>query len=260
MTVPETRPPSRHTIPLVLLGGILAVSTASIFIRFAQGEGVPSLVIAAARLTLASLVLAPYTLTRHRAELRGLSRRDLVLAILSGLFLAFHFAAWITSLQYTTVASSVVLVTTTPLWVAILSPLVLKEKVSRNTQVGMILALVGGIVVGVSDSCANLGGNFSCIFSPGLFTGKAFLGDLLSLVGAWMATGYMLAGRKLRVKMTLIPYITLVYSTSAVILIFMMAVMRISPIGFPPFLMKCRRVLRDWISLSTMLPRVTTAL
>ena len=90
--------------------GITAASTAAIFIRYAQHEGAPSLVIAACRLTIATLVLAPIALSRRRIELAALTRRELGLALLSGLFLALHFASWISSLEYTTVASSVVLV------------------------------------------------------------------------------------------------------------------------------------------------------
>src|SRR5512139_798188 len=111
---------------LAIAFGILAVSTASIFIRFAQREA-PSLVIAAIRLEIATLVLTPLALVRHRKELFALHGGDLFLALLSGLFLALHFATSISSLEYTSVASSVVLVSTTPLWVALLSPLTLKE-------------------------------------------------------------------------------------------------------------------------------------
>src|SRR5512147_2422322 len=102
---------ARPAVPpaLALTGGLLAVSMASIFIRYAQVYA-PSLVIAAYRLTLATLVLAPFSLVKYRSELRSLSRLELGLALLSGFFLALHFATWITSLQYTTVASSAVLV------------------------------------------------------------------------------------------------------------------------------------------------------
>jgi len=105
------RPPVQPL--LVLAFGILAVSTASIFIRSAQ-EYAPSLVIAAYRLTIASLVLAPIAITRRRGELKALNRNAIGLALLSGLFLALHFATWISSLEYTTVASSVVLESTIP--------------------------------------------------------------------------------------------------------------------------------------------------
>jgi drug/metabolite transporter (DMT)-like permease len=108
----EDRP--HIVLPFAIISAILAVSTASIFIRFAQREA-PSLVIAALRLTLASLILAPVALIRYRNELRMLTRADLLLGLLSGAFLAVHFATWISSLEYTSVASSVVLVSTGPL-------------------------------------------------------------------------------------------------------------------------------------------------
>ena len=107
--------------------GVLAVSTASIFIRFAQTEA-SSLTIAASRLTLAALFLLPVALKRNGKELAQLNRKQVGLLLLAGVFLAVHFASWITSLQYTTVASSVVLVATSPLWVALLSPVILHER------------------------------------------------------------------------------------------------------------------------------------
>ena len=124
--------PKRSPVsPVVaILFGILAVSTASIFIRFAQKEAT-SLVIAAWRLTIASLILVPVAASTHKRELVSLKRNELLLALLSGFFLALHFATWITSLQYTTVASSVVLVSTIPLWVALLSPFTIKEPIKR---------------------------------------------------------------------------------------------------------------------------------
>ena len=119
-----TEEPARLPLTFAIILAILAVSTASIFIRFAQLEA-PSLVIAALRLTFATLVLAPVALTRHRDELKKLTHSDLSLGLLSGVFLAIHFATWISSLEYTSIASSVVLVSTGPLWVALLSPIIL---------------------------------------------------------------------------------------------------------------------------------------
>ena len=143
---------ARITLPFAIVFAILAVSTASIFIRFAQREA-PSLVIAALRLTFASLVLAPIALTRHRDELKKLTRGDLLLGSLSGVFLAVHFATWISSLEYTSIASSVVLVSTGPLWVALLSPIFLKEPLTKPVLIGMLFALLGGTIIGLSDSC-----------------------------------------------------------------------------------------------------------
>jgi drug/metabolite transporter (DMT)-like permease len=106
---------------LVLLVGILIASTASLMIRFAQASA-SSLVIAAYRLTIASLVLIPIAWKRSRFELRSLSRVQLGLVMVSGFFLALHFALWISSLAYTTVTSSVVFASTIPVWVALIAP------------------------------------------------------------------------------------------------------------------------------------------
>jgi drug/metabolite transporter (DMT)-like permease len=224
--------PSQPFVTFAILGGILAVSTASIFIRFAQQDA-PSLVVAAYRLTLASLILAPLALTRHRAELRSLNRRELLLGLLSGFFLALHFATWISSLEYTTVASSVVLVTTTPLWVALLSPLILREANGKTVVIGMLLALIGGGFVGISDSCTWQNG----LVCPPLSTfvrGTAFFGDFLALCGAWMAAGYILIGRRLRARMSLIPYIFVVYGMAAIVLLIILGVSRERVFGYLP--------------------------
>ena len=114
----------------------------------------PSLVIAALRLTFATLLLSPIALIRQRGEISSLSRNEWILGLASGLFLAVHFATWISSLEYTSVASSVVFVSTGPLWVALLSPLLLNERLQRAAVIGLALALFGGTVVGLSDACA----------------------------------------------------------------------------------------------------------
>jgi drug/metabolite transporter (DMT)-like permease len=220
---------ARIFLPFSLLIAILAVSTASIFIRFAQAEA-SSLTIAAMRLTVASLVLAPVALTRHRLELRTLTRRDLMLGLLSGLFLAIHFATWITSLEYTSIASSVVLVSTGPLWVALFSPLFLREPLTRSVLAGMLLALAGGTVIGLGDTC-QVDGSLRCPPLADFIQGEAFLGNFLALAGAWAVAGYLMIGRDLRSGMSLVPYIFLVYSMSAVVLIGIMLVAGQSPFG-----------------------------
>lgn len=232
--------PSIHPF-LAIPFGIVAVSTASIFIRFVQAEQVSSLVIAALRLSIAALILSPVAIGRYRSELRILDRRDIALALLSGIFLAVHFATWISSLEYTSVASSVVFVSTSPLWVAILAPLTLKEPVSRIILVGMVAALVGGFIVGLSDSCTfqlngfrHLSGSgFLCPPFSEFLTGKAFWGDLLALAGAVAAAGYILIGRRLREKVSLVPYIFVVYGMAAIVLTVVMFVAGESPFGKP---------------------------
>jgi drug/metabolite transporter (DMT)-like permease len=136
MNTPQRRPFVPPALAIVF--GILAVSTGSIFVRYAQGYA-PSLVIAAYRLVLATLILAPLALLRYWDEIRRLQRWEFALASVSGFFLALHFATWISSLEYTTVASSVVLVSTAPVWVALLSPLTIKEPPARSISAWMAL-------------------------------------------------------------------------------------------------------------------------
>lgn len=211
---------------------ILAVSTASLFIRISQQDA-PSLVIAAMRLSLAALVLAPFALYRHRADFAALRGKQIALIVLAGVFLALHFAAWITSLEYTSVASSVVLVTTTPLWVALFSPIFLKERVSRNVLIGMVLALVGGTVVALSDSCSLTGG-LRCSGFDTFFEGTVFRGNFLALFGAWMAAGYLMVGRRVRESLALTPYTFSVYGSAALILLALVGVNGLSLSGYAP--------------------------
>jgi len=222
----------RRIVPrLSLLIAILAVSTSSIFIRFAQTDA-PSLVIAALRLTFATLMIAPIALTRHRAEIQSLTRNELSLGIFSGLFLAIHFATWISSLEYTSVASSVVFVATGPLWVALLSPMLLNEKLTRAAIVGLALALLGGTVIGLSDACVIQNG-IACPELSRIMEGRAMWGNLLALAGAWAVTGYLIIGRKLRATMLLIPYIFVVYGIAALVLTIIMYAAGESPFGYP---------------------------
>ena len=199
--------PAYSRLIFVLVCGIFAVSTASILIRFALDAGVPALVVAAYRLTFATLILTPIVLRSRTAELRRLSRRDWLWTSLSGMFLALHFATWISSLDYTTVTSSVVLVTTGPIWVALASWLIFREKLTAPIVIGLIVAVCGGMLVGLSDS-AGLG-----------LSGTQLWGDFLALAGAWFVAGYLLIGRQLRHRMSLLTYIYLVYGMAALMLI-----------------------------------------
>lgn len=216
-----------------LLTAILAVSTASIFIRFAQVEA-PSLVIAALRLTFATLLLAPIAWTRYRSELQSLARGEIMLGICAGLFLAAHFATWISSLEYTSVASSVVFVSTGPLWVALLSPLLLDERLARAAIVGLAIAIAGGVVIGLAEACTWDGG-LRCSNLGQSLQGRAMWGNFLALIGAWTVSGYLIIGRTLRAAhaMSLIPYIFMVYGVAALALIVTMFVARQSPFGYP---------------------------
>jgi drug/metabolite transporter (DMT)-like permease len=219
-TRPQTRPPVPPIVGIVT--GIAAVSSASIFIRYAQHEA-PSLVIAAARLTLASLILVPFALTRYRHEYKRLTRLDGWLAGFSGVFLALHFATWISSLEYTTVASSTVLVSTSPLFVAVASWLLLREKIGRAVVVGLVVALIGSVIIGLSDA-GKAGGTLR----------NALLGDVLAVAGSVTVAGYLLIGRRLRAKLSLVPYIAVVYGTAAVVLLVVVGLARQTLVGYSP--------------------------
>ena len=214
---------------LIVPIGILAVSTASLFIRFAQ-EYTSSITIAAFRLGLASLILLPYALIKHGRELRSLTPADLKYAFLAGLILAVHFASWITSLEFTSVASSVVLVSTTPLWVSLLAPFFLMEKTPRIAFLGMGIALLGGVIIAGNDVCIWQSGGFQCQLTPGSSAAETLLGDFLALFGAIAAASYLMIGRHLRRNVSLTPYVFLVYSIAALFLLIAMLILE----GIPP--------------------------
>jgi drug/metabolite transporter (DMT)-like permease len=158
----------------ILCLAIVSVSTASLFIRFTQVE-VPSLVIAAYRLSLATLITAAFIRSAHIEEIKHLTKREWLLLALSGLFLACHFAVWITSLNITSVASSVLLVTTTPLWVALLSPFLLAEKINSRTAFFLGIAFLGSVIVTFGKNYGSLQGSITC-WMPSAGSARRFHG------------------------------------------------------------------------------------
>jgi len=205
----------------VLAAGVLIVSVAAVMINGAIELGAHPLTIAAGRLTFATLILTPIAWGRFNAELRHVARRDWLWGLAAGGFLAVHFAAWITSLAYTSVASSTALVTTNPIFVALASWLIFRERLGWGVWLGVLLTVCGSTVIGLSDSEGGSGSN-------------PLLGDILALIGAVCASGYFLVGRDLRTRLSIVPYIWLVYSTSAVVLLVWMALAGQSLLGLSP--------------------------
>lgn len=204
---------------LVLALGVLVASSAAILIRLAQEQGMPSLVIAAGRLILAALILTPIAWSRAGTELRTLRRRDVWLGIGSGAFLALHFGAWISSLEYTSVASSVALVTTNPLWVGLAAFVLYRERLHWTTLTGIGLTISGSILIAYSDSVTSRHAN-------------PLLGNTLALLGALAVSGYFVIGRTLRQRLSLLAYIWLVYSAAAVTLLLMIILTRQTLLGY----------------------------
>ncbi|MEZ4666667.1 MAG: DMT family transporter [Anaerolineae bacterium] len=203
-TVPVKAPLRAY---LVIAMGIVAISFASIFIKLAQAEGVPSILIATGRMSVATVVITPVIIRRHRSDFRQLTRNQLGLASLSGFFLAIHFATWIKSFEYTIVLVSVVLVTTNPLWAALLEVIFLRAHLSRLVILSLIVGIVGSVIVAIpSEQVVSLGK-------------QPLLGSALALVGAIAVAVYFVIGRKLRNSLSLMPYIWLVYGCAAIFLI-----------------------------------------
>lgn len=198
----------------MLLLGVIGISTGSIFARFADASPI---VISFYRSGIAAAVMAPLVFFRHREELLGLQRKDFLRVILAGAFLALHFSTWITSLFYTSIASSVVIVETIPVWTAILSPFVSGDKVTRLTWAGIALSFVGVVVISAGD------------FALG---GKALFGDMLALLGAWFATLYFLTGRVVRAKVSLPVYTFICYGSAALLLLGVILVVGLPLRGF----------------------------
>lgn len=179
--------------------GIFAISTASIFIKLCEA---PALIIATYRMMLASLILMPFAC--YKKTWRGWERNEIGWFLLSGLFLSLHFAFWIASLKYTSVASSVVLVTTHPIFVGIGSWLFLKEQMGMKLVLGIALSILGSGLISYGDM---------------VWSKEALKGDGFALLGAIAASGYLLVGRKMRKDQDLFSYIFPVYSTAGLVLI-----------------------------------------
>ncbi len=210
-------------LPYAVLGAaVLIVSSAAILIRIAQAEGVDSISIAAWRLAIAAAILWPLAWAKSSKEISALKKQDWLLGGVAGVFLALHFAAWISSLAYTSVASSTALVTTNPIWIALVSWLFFKEKLSRWLLLGICAAIAGSALIFLSDARLVAGSGGS----------NPMLGNALAVVGSLTVCGYLLIGRRLRKTMSLLPYIWLVYSSAAVALLLTAVVNGVPLSGF----------------------------
>jgi drug/metabolite transporter (DMT)-like permease len=187
----------RLALPAVAVG-VLAVSAAAIFIRLA---GAPAVAVAFWRCALgAAILLLPAILRREKFP-RG---RTLYVGMASGVALGAHFGFWISSLDYTSVAASVVLVSTQPVFVAILAYLLFGERTSPLSFAGILVALAGTAVIAGDGSVGS----------------AAIFGNTLALVGAITVAIYVLIGRSSRTRgVGVLPYSIVVYSAAALTLL-----------------------------------------
>jgi len=225
--------PQPWQVGLVLVAGVFAISTAAIFIRLAMDAAASryaiasvgigavgfSLFLAASRLTVASLLLLPAWRNLRQTQLNPGALRY---AAAAGICLAVHFATWISSLSFTSIAASTTLVTTNPVWIAILSWLWFKEKPTKLTGLGIAVAFGGGVLIGFGDTGAVTAGS------------NPPLGNFLALVGAWTISLYLLLGREAQRRgLGIGSYVAVAYSTGALVLLPLPLMVGSNYVGYP---------------------------
>lgn len=212
-------PPGSRPYAGILLA-VVSVSFASIFITWSTS---PPITIALYRLALATAILAPFVALRKAATLRALPRTHLLVMAGVGAILATHFALWIASLKVEgeSIASSVVLVTSHPLLVGLLSHFVLKERLNRWMAVGILVGFSG--VVGIA--LADYG-----------FSGSLLVADVLAFLGGICAGFYFLLGRRLRQRVGLLDYAFVVYACATGVLLLYAVILgsSLTPVGNVP--------------------------
>ncbi|WP_274361835.1 DMT family transporter [Paenibacillus thermotolerans] len=232
MPQPSDRPPSLRKAYLYgfLTIGMIAISFSAIFIRWSSA---PVSVVGMHRLLLTVLAMTPF-LYKYRRQFTALSIRDYLLLSGSGVFLALHFLLWMGSLNYTTVASSTVLLTLEPILVMLGSLWVFKEKISRGSAVSMAVAVTGAVMIGWGDL---------------RLSGTALYGDLLSILGTLAVVVHMLLGQALRSRVPNFLYNYIVFASASLSFAIYNAAFGYSFFAYPP---------KEWIlfALTALVPTV----
>jgi drug/metabolite transporter (DMT)-like permease len=197
---------------------VVAVSTSAILVRYSDA---PSTVKALYRVAFTVLLLAPVAVTRSRASFARLRRRDAVAAGLAGVALAVHFAAWFRAIELTSIAASVTLVQAHPLFVAVGAWALLGERVTRRTVLGIVVTVLGMAGMSAGDLLGGAAGP------------APLVGDALAVTGAVAAAGYFLAGRSIRQRVPLVPYVVVVYAACTLALLALALAEGLPLLGYP---------------------------
>lgn len=192
---------------IAIIIGVASVSMSAIFVKLANAE---SAVIAFYRMFFSILIMSPVFFLKYRGEIKLLHKKDWIFSTIAGVFLAFHFILWFESLNYTSVASSTVLVTLQPLFAFIGTYIFFKEKISLQSIVAGSVAIVGSFLISWGDFRVS---------------GSALYGDILALIACALITGYLLFGQDVRQRLSLMTYTMVVYSVSTICLFFYVLIM-----------------------------------
>lgn len=185
---------------ILILIGVISVSTSAIFVKLSSA---PSGVIAFYRFFFTVLLMAPLFLIKYVKELKYMTKKDILLSTIAGAFLAFHFILWFESLNYTSVASSTVLVTMQPLFSFIGTYIFFKEPLSIKSIISAIITIGGCIIISWGDFYLDE---------------AAILGDILALIACGLITAYLLIGQSIRKRISMITYTFVVYFMSSLTL------------------------------------------
>lgn len=200
-----------------VLMGVFFTSLSSIIIRLSSS---PSLIISSYRMLITVVLLAFPMLIKHKGELKKVEKKDFLLCVISGVFLALHFAFWIASINMTTIASSTVLVSCSPIFVAIASYFLFKEKLSRKAIFSILLAFCGTIFIALEGNSSG--------------TESAALGNTMAFLGGIFVAGYFIIGNIVRKRINAIPYVFIVYSVSTVVLFALCIATKTPLYPYPP--------------------------
>jgi len=192
--------PSKYLV----LVGVLFTSLSSIIIRLSQA---PSLVISFYRMLFTVLLLLIPVFLNERDAIKSITKKNLVLCIISGVFLALHFASWIASINMTTISNSTILVSCSPIFVSLANFFILKEKFTSKMLIGLTLSIAGTAVIAIGSS----GGS----------TDSMMIGNILAFLGAIFVAGYLVIGGIVRKDLSAGAYVFVVYSASVIVLFFM---------------------------------------
>lgn len=200
---------------LMLAIGVISVSTSAILVKVSTA---PSGVIAFYRLLFSVLIMLPVFLIKYIPELKHITKRDWTFSIIAGVFLAFHFILWFESLNYTSVASSTVLVTLQPMFAFIGTYFFFKERFTIRAILCGLMAILGSVIISWGDF---------------KISGSALFGDILALIACALITAYLMFGESVRKRVSLITYTFVVYSISTVTLFIYVLFLKQPLVGYP---------------------------